>query len=222
MGNTEGNFKEEVLELYLNNKSHKEITDIIKEKYFPNDEFIRVRERCRHIIRRSPQYKQRQSGDVSEEILTSIENGTTVDKISNRLGMDKRIVMAHIETLTDEGYTIDNKGGFLTLKKIIEDNPQIHKLDWNGDKIIRYALHGDAQFGSKYVQISHMHNFYDILEKEGVKDAYDLGDISDGEEMRQGHKYECYTNGTDEIVDEIVKNYPRRKKHKNAFHNRQP
>ena len=70
---------------------------------------------------------------------------------------------------------------------------------------------GDPQFNSKYCQITHLHNFYDICEAEGITTVYNTGDIDEGEEMRTGHKYECYNQGADDHVDEIVKNYPRRK-----------
>lgn len=37
---------------------------------------------------------------------------------------------------------------------------------------------------------------------------YHTGDIDDGENMRPGHAYENYTQGADEHINEIIKNYP--------------
>lgn len=89
-----------------------------------------------------------------------------------------------------------------------EDNE--YELDWNGDKIITFGLMGDTQLNSKYAQITHLHNFYDICAKRGIKTVFHTGDIDEGEDMRQGHKYECYNQGVDNHIEEIIKNYPMR------------
>ena len=97
-------------------------------------------------------------------------------------------------------------------KHIIFENltPETHKLDWNGNRIITFGLMGDTQFNSKYTQITYLHKFYDICESRGITDVYHTGDIDEGEQMRVGHQYECYSQGADDHVKEIIKNYPRR------------
>lgn len=89
--------------------------------------------------------------------------------------------------------------------------PTITRNKWTGDKIIRFGLCGDTQYNSKYTQITHIHKFYDICQYEGITDIYHTGDIDEGEEMRMGHKYECYNQGVDDHIDEIVKVHPQRK-----------
>ena len=69
---------------------------------------------------------------------------------------------------------------------------------------------GDTQINSNYTQITHLHNLYDLYEREGITEVYHVGDIDEGEEMRKGHKYECYKQGADAHVEEIVKVYPKR------------
>lgn len=55
-----------------------------------------------------------------------------------------------------------------------------------------------------------MHSAYDFYAREGITDVYHLGDIDEGDQMRMGHQFECYTQGADDHVEEIVKVYPRR------------
>ena len=87
---------------------------------------------------------------------------------------------------------------------------KIIKDEWTGNEIIRFAVMGDTQINSKYTQLTHLHNFYDICEIEGIETVYHTGDMDEGEEMRMGHKYECYNQGVDDHIDEIVKVYPKR------------
>lgn len=97
-------------------------------------------------------------------------------------------------------------------KRVVIQNqePECHDGKWDGTETIRFGLMGDTQFGSKYAQITHLHNFYDLCAKEGITDVYHTGDITEGLKMRTGHEYEVYTVSADEMRDDVVKNYPKR------------
>lgn len=97
-------------------------------------------------------------------------------------------------------------------KRVIVENqePEHHKKDWDGCQIIKFAVMGDTQFGSKYAQITYLHQFYDLCKKEGIKDVYHTGDLTEGLKMRPGHEYEVYTVSADEMREDVVKNYPKR------------
>lgn len=94
---------------------------------------------------------------------------------------------------------------------IQNQEPVVHRTNWKGNRIIRFGLMGDTQINSKYTQLTHLHNFYDICEEMCVDTVYHTGDMDEGEKMRPGHQYECYTQGADAHADEIVRVYPRRK-----------
>ena len=99
------------------------------------------------------------------------------------------------------------------VKRIAIQNqePECHKANWDGTTTLRFAIMGDTQIGSKYAQLTYLHNFYDICEKEGITAVYHTGDITDGLKMRVGHEYELYEISADEMRDDVVKNYPKRK-----------
>lgn len=88
--------------------------------------------------------------------------------------------------------------------------PTVLKLNWAGERLVRFGLMGDTQINSKYTQLTHLHNYYDICKHEGITDIYHTGDIDEGEQMRKGHQYECYNQGIDDHTDEIVRVYPKR------------
>lgn len=98
-------------------------------------------------------------------------------------------------------------------KRVVIQNqePEIHTSKWDGTDILRFAIMGDTQIGSKYAQLTYLHQFYDLCEREGIKDVYHTGDLTDGIKMRPGHEYELYENSADEMLDDVIANYPRRK-----------
>lgn len=88
--------------------------------------------------------------------------------------------------------------------------PSHYSQKWDGTKVIKFAIMGDTQIGSKYTQLTYLHNFYDLCAKEGIKDVYHTGDMTEGLKMRTGHEYEVYYVSADEMRDDVVKNYPMR------------
>lgn len=97
-------------------------------------------------------------------------------------------------------------------KRVVIQNqePEHYAGKWDGTQTIRFALMGDTQFGSKYAQITHLHNFYDLCAELGIDTVYHTGDITDGLKMRPGHEYELYLISADEMREDVVKNYPKR------------
>lgn len=94
-------------------------------------------------------------------------------------------------------------------QEIIQNfEPETLTVNWKGNKDIRFAIVSDTHINSKYTQLTYLHQFYDECRQQGIKHVYHAGDIDEGEQMRPGHQYECYTQGADEHVDEICRVYP--------------
>ena len=87
--------------------------------------------------------------------------------------------------------------------------PTTHIREWSGNQIFSFGLISDTHINSKYTQLTYLQKFYEICSQRGIKDIYHAGDIDEGEQMRTGHQYDCYTQGADDHIDEIVTNYPR-------------
>ena len=92
---------------------------------------------------------------------------------------------------------------------IQNQEPEHHTAKWDGTTSIRFAIMGDTQMGSKYAQLTHLHNFYNLCAELGIDTVYHTGDLTEGLKMRPGHEYEVYTVSADEMVEDVVKNYPR-------------
>lgn len=109
-------------------------------------------------------------------------------------------------------YKKKNANNINKIKRTVIQNqePERHNSKWDGCQVLRFAIMGDTQFGSKYAQITYLNDFYDLCAREGITDIYHTGDLTDGLKMRAGHEYELYTISADEMRDDVIKNYPRR------------
>lgn len=143
-------------------------------------------------------------------LIETLKKGIDIKELSEKLNISVKTCESIIEDIKSQGYNVLQAGNEVKIANIIvpTDNRIEHK--WNGDKIIRFGLMGDTQINSKYTQLTHLHKFYDICKSEGIENVYHTGDIDEGEQMRQGHQYECYTQGADDHVKEIVRVYPKR------------
>jgi biotin operon repressor len=144
--------------------------------------------------------------------------GADRKELCSRLNISEKILRAAIEELREHGLQVEESKDRLHINRlVVPQEENLHDAPWKGDKVIRFGLCGDIQLNSKYTQITHANTLYDYYQSEGIKDVYNTGDLDEGEKMRPGHQYECYTQGADDHVKEIIKNYPKRQGIKTYF-----
>ena len=132
------------------------------------------------------------------------KNHRSIKDISEKTGMPKEEIVNYFKMDTPSEEI--SKNSYKIFENLI---PKTIKHKWDGNRIVRFGLIGDTQINSKYTQLTYLHRFYKIVEQREISDVYHTGDIDEGEQMRIGHQYECYTQGADDHRDEIVKNYPK-------------
>ena len=182
----------------------------------------KTRDAVRNYLRRSPHYRPKvdQRGNIkppavepdpATDILSIIKRPTDREVIMDTLGITGRVLDAMLADLTEDGYLIELNGSQVCLAKMsYNDQPAEIDVNWKGNRQIRFGVVSDNHINSKYTQITLLHDAYDRFEREGIKHVYNVGDIDEGEQMRKGHQYECYSQGADDHVDEIVRVYPKR------------
>lgn len=85
------------------------------------------------------------------------------------------------------------------------------KLDlgrWKGGKI-RFGAVSDTHLGSRWQQLTSLHEFYSICKRRGIETVLNCGDLMDGESVYRGHVYELFVHGADAQVKYVVDNYPK-------------
>lgn len=165
--------------------------------------------RKRRIKRTQPEAAD-EDRNIQEIAMMLLHKGTTMEAIQRTLGLSPKVAEAVIGDLRAAGYNIMTNGANISISKLVVPDQNILRVNWNGDKIIRFGLLGDTHINSKYAQLTYLHTVYDMYEREGIKTVYHTGDIDSGEKMREGQQYENYSQGADDHVAEIVRVYPSR------------
>lgn len=155
------------------------------------------------------QIKQEATNTKNTDLLEVLKKGTSLKELSNNLGVSVQCCESIINDLKAQGYNIQLLGDIYSLSNIVFPSENIIDTSWNGNKIIRFGLMGDTQINSKFTQLTYLHKFYEICRQEGITTIYHTGDLDEGEQMRIGHPYECYEQGFDDHVSEIVRVYPK-------------
>lgn len=196
--------KEQALALYRKGLTHAKI----------GRELNKSREEVRAYIRHTPDYRLRKKKERNEppELQDLIKRPCDRDNLMVMLDVTPNVLDAMIADLKNEGYHILEHNGKVELAKVIaQAEPQEIDVKWEGNRQIRFGVVSDNHINSKYTQITLLHEAYDRFQQEGIKHVYNAGDIDEGEQMRKGHQYECYSQGADDHVDEIVRVYPFKK-----------
>ena len=147
---------------------------------------------------------------VTSQILKELSKEKTIKELCEKFRVSPKILHVHLEELVEAGYNVHQIEDRVKLVKTVIPVDNVQECKWNGEKIIRFGVAGDKQFGSIYQQETHLQTMYDIFKSEGIADVYDPGDLSDGYKMRPGHEFELFAHGADGQEDYIVKHHPYR------------
>ena len=214
-------WKDKVIEMKSGGSTWTEIAEAITSD-FPDLTSQQKQDKARNLFRfnkgihnrldSSPVHDTAKASRVKNDfdIIEILKKGIELQELANQLNISVATCEGVIEDIKSQGYNIYRIGDDVKISNIIIPAENRKVNDWNGEKVIRFGLMGDTQINSKFTQITHLHKFYDICQSEGLDTVYHTGDIDEGEQMRVGHQYECYEQGADDHVKEIVKVYPKR------------
>jgi len=190
---------------YEENKTWKELSEI----YGLPIEI--VRDRVRKWKKRSgvvPGIKE-ETISANEVIMKALTQGATIDQLKTDLSLSERIIKAYLEEIGELHNLKNFDGVYQIVKNIYPGETVTIDKDWDGSRVIKFAVVSDTHINSNDTQLTHLHHFYNLCANEGIDTFYHSGDIDEGEEMRLGHKYECYAQGADAHVDNIISSYPK-------------
>lgn len=190
--------KKVALGLYQSGLTHAEIGSKIGKD----------RHEVRSYIKGTDEYKMRKNNEEPPELVEFLRRPRAVEELVRVYDVSLRVLDAMLDDLKEDGYLLDRFGDEVCLSKIPHSEKLTLDVNWKGNKIIRFGVLSDTHIGSKWTQITYLHEAYKAFEREGIKHVYHVGDITEGWKMRQGHEHECYVHGADDYVEETVRVYP--------------
>ena len=168
-----------------------------------------IRDGIRYKIKKRT--KPQEQIDIHETLKKLLQKEQPLKNLVEATKHSERMVLAAIEDIKDEGIQITEIDGRYKICRNVVAKDNLHKEDWQGNKIIRFGSVSDTHMCSKWQQLTHLNTMYDIFKREGIETVYHAGDITEGVNMRQGHQYEVFRHGTDEQQQYVIDNYPKRK-----------
>lgn len=148
--------------------------------------------------------------DWKQEALEMRKKKYAVKRILDKLNGDKDNPNSRLYFITEDEvrnlFKQEDSKKFVSFENLI---PKNHMAEWDGATTLSFGLIGDTHFNSKYTQLSYLNSFYRTCYDRGIKNMFHTGDIDEGEQMRMGHQYDCYTQGADDHIREIVTRYPK-------------
>lgn len=149
----------------------------------------------------------------TDDILKMHNDGKSISEISGKTGLSRGAVRERLRRARKKAKAASAEKKEPQFKW--EETDILNSLEerevafgWAGEAHVRFAIMGDTHLNSKYAQITHLRDFYKYCETNRILDIYHCGDIDEGEQMRQGHQYECHNQGADDHVAFIAKVYP--------------
>lgn len=202
---------------YIKIRKPKEIHEIIAKAYGDHITYNMVYGHIRHHLKNKDEAKYSQMAlNMEGEIVPEGETNVYVPVNLTRenvvtptdFNLSDRSTWGELYAETEKEQQVQKDEKKI---KIVENmEPSVSEKKWEGERIISFAIVSDTHIGSKYAQLTHLHDFYDYCKTIGITDVYHVGDITDGIKMRPGHEYELYEISADEMVKDVIDNYPKR------------
>jgi len=152
--------------------------------------------------------------DLETKVLKIVQAGrVSVSEISRQVDRSSETVIKTVDNLREKHYevTIDEVAHqvYLPYEPSKEFAPTEFKYF---RKTYRIGLAGDTQIGSKYQQMTLLHDTYSIFDNRQTDFNLHPGDVFDGVDMYRGHRDELFLYDAEQQREYAVKNYPKSKR----------
>jgi len=125
---------------------------------------------------------------------------------------EKKTAKHKMDEITEgDARSLLSKKGYTVLKPEPTKGDRVFTVDKSlfTGRTVKFAVVGCTQIGSKYQQMTHLTEFYKIVEDMGIKCVLHGGDMMDGEGIYKGQVYELFLHGADAQIDYTVEYYPK-------------
>lgn len=144
-----------------------------------------------------------------QKILQSRE-GVTLDELSYLLDKSKETIIKIINILRRRGYdvNINETSQNVFLERVQKKEIQPLSINQIGKRSLKILVISDTHLGSKYQQLTILHNAFDEAKKEKVDFAIHCGDVVDGCGLYKGQIAEIFLHTAEDQLEYAAKMFP--------------
>lgn len=154
--------------------------------------------------------------DFTQSLARSIARKRSVSYLAERYGRSVDEILGELTRMQINGYTnlkIWKEGDDYFTKNGGPAEPTYNRVDLSkyleDGKTLTFGLISDTHYGSEFAAEEELHNFYDILQKRGIKTVFHAGDLTEGFNQRRVHTFlGNRAIGFEAQREYTIKNYP--------------
>ena len=157
-----------------------------------------------------PMIEETPLADIEQAILDIIQKGNvSVGEISRQIDRSSETVIKTIDSLRAKHYEVALDEARHQVYLSHEPIKKFETTQFNYfRKFYRIGLAGDTQIGSKYQQMSLLHEAYKIFDDRKTDFNVHAGDLVDGVQMYRGHLDELFLYTADQQRKYCIEHYP--------------
>lgn len=144
--------------------------------------------------------------------LKKAHDQATLEELADLADMSPRRVRAALEQLGHDGYRVETSDTAARLVRFPAETGERHSFSpslFDGD-VMRFGVVSDVHLSSIAERPEAVEAAYDVLEREGIVDVFNPGDLVDGIGIYKGQVSELKHHTYEAQVDHAEATYPRR------------
>lgn len=150
--------------------------------------------------------------EIEEKMIELLKSGVTFSKLKTRTGLCSSELVKKMNTLKNRGYIINKQFNEQCVKFIIGD--KIGDILQDNIKIkfdnkFNFMVLSDTHIGNVYENISLVKNLYKYAEEHNVKYVFHLGDLVEGNSLKESKDFRIKRFTVNDQVDYLTRMYPK-------------
>ena len=156
---------------------------------------------------------------LEQQVLSIVQRGAvSVGEVSRQVDRSAETIIKTTDSLRDKHYEVILDQTSHQLSIPYEPSKEFKPTEFKYfRKFYRIGLVSDTQIGSKYQQMTPLHDAYSIFDTRQTDFNVHAGDVFDGVDMYRGHRDELFLYDAEQQRNYAEKHYPHSKRGTNTY-----
>jgi hypothetical protein len=163
---------------------------------------------------RKTEFISKELTELESKVLSIVrKRSSSVGEISRQIDRSSETVIKTLDSLRHKHYNVNLDNISRLVEIPVEPRKEFGPTDFDYYRhFYRFGIVADTQLGSKYQQLTLLHDAYNLFDDADVDFILHAGDLVDGIDMYRGHRQELHKHTAEEQREYVEEVYPRPKK----------